>query len=74
MEFFLNDLGIVFHTHRVEYPKLLSAQVLPRPLIDLAYHRLEAMKSRIVDFKLIKNICLNSASETMWKIMDPILM
>jgi hypothetical protein len=54
MEFFLNDLGIVFHTHRVEYPKLLSAQVLPRPLIDLAYHRLEAMKSRIVDFKLIK--------------------
>lgn len=54
MEFFLNDLGIVFHTHRVEYPKLLSAQVLPRPLIDLAYDRLETMKSRIVDFKLIK--------------------
>jgi hypothetical protein len=54
MKYFLNDLGIVFHTHRVEYPKVLSAQVLPRPLLDLAYDRLEAMKSQIADYALIK--------------------
>lgn len=54
MKYFLNDLGIVFHTHRVEYPKVLSAQVLPRPLLDLAYDRLEAIKSQIADYSLIK--------------------
>lgn len=52
IEYFLNDLGIVFHTHRVEYPKLLSAQVLPDELKDLAYHRLEAVKSMVHRFKL----------------------
>ncbi len=54
IEYFLNDLGIVFHTHRVEYPKVLSAQVLPRKLVDLAYHRLEAMKSKIINYEIIK--------------------
>lgn len=54
IEYFLNDLGIVFHTHRVEYPKVLSAQVLPRPLVDLAYDRLEAMKSKILQYDIIK--------------------
>jgi MoaA/NifB/PqqE/SkfB family radical SAM enzyme len=51
IEYFLDDLGIVFHTHRVEYPKVLSAQVLPRPLIDLAYDKLEAVKSKLAGFK-----------------------
>jgi hypothetical protein len=54
IEYFLTDLGIVFHTHRVEYPRVLSAQVLPRPLVDLAYDRLEAMKSRITEYDIIK--------------------
>ena len=52
IEYFLDDIGIVFHSHRVEYPKLLSAQVLPTALKDLAYHRLEAVKSRLHRFKL----------------------
>lgn len=54
MEHFLDDLGIVFHTHRVEYPKLLSAQVLPFDLRDLAIKRLQAVSLRVKDFKLVK--------------------
>lgn len=54
IEYFLDDLGIVFHTHRVEYPKVLSAQVLPRELKELAVERLEAIKSRVEDFKMVK--------------------
>jgi MoaA/NifB/PqqE/SkfB family radical SAM enzyme len=52
IEYFLNDLGIIFHTHRVEYPKLLSAQVLPLPLKKLAIDRLKAIKKRVPFFKL----------------------
>lgn len=54
IEYFLDDIGIVFHSHRVEYPKLLSAQVLPAPLKDLAYDRLEAVKSKLPNYKLCK--------------------
>jgi len=54
IEYFLNDLGIIFHTHRVEYPKLLSAQVLPQDLRDLAVKRLEAISLRVKDFKLVQ--------------------
>jgi len=54
IEYFLDDLGIVFHTHRVEYPKVLSAQVLPRELKDLAVERLENIKSKVKDFKMVK--------------------
>lgn len=54
IEYFLDDLGIVFHTHRVEYPKVLSAQVLPQPLRMLAIARLIDVKDRVKDFKLVK--------------------
>ena len=54
IEYFLNDLGIVFHTHRVEYPKVLSAQVLPQPLRMLAVSRLINIQGKIKDFKLVK--------------------
>jgi hypothetical protein len=54
IEYFLDDLGIVFHTHRVEYPKVLSAQVLPQPLRMLAISRLINIQEKIKDFKLIK--------------------
>lgn len=53
-EYFLDDLGIVFHTHRVEYPKLLSAQVLPHELKNLAVKRLQDLSLRVKDFKLVK--------------------
>jgi len=54
IEYFLDDLGIIFHTHRVEYPKLLSAQVMPPELVQLAVARLEAVKLRVPEFKLVK--------------------
>lgn len=54
IEYFLDDIGIIFHTHRVEYPKLLSAQVLPPELRDLAIERLRAVSTRVKDFKLVK--------------------
>jgi hypothetical protein len=55
IEYFLNDIGIIFHTHRVEYPKLLSAQVLPEALRNLAISRLEQVGLRVKDFKLCKD-------------------
>lgn len=54
IEYFLNDLGIIFHTHRVEYPKVLSAQVLPPKLKALAIQRLQEVSYRVKDFKLVK--------------------
>jgi MoaA/NifB/PqqE/SkfB family radical SAM enzyme len=54
IEYFLDKLEIVFHTHRVAYPKLLSAQVLPKQLKELAVIRLEAIKLRVPEFKMIK--------------------
>ncbi len=54
IEYFLDDLGIVFHTHRVEYPKVLSAQVLPPKLRALAIQRLQDVSYRVKDFKLVK--------------------
>lgn len=53
-EFFLDKLGIVFHTHRVAYPNVLSAQVIPPPLRALAVMRLEALKERVPEFALVK--------------------
>ena len=53
-EFFLDKLGIVFHTHRVAYPKVLSAQVLPKPLKALAIMRLEELKLRVSTFSMVK--------------------
>lgn len=54
IEYFLDDLGIVFHTHRVEYPKVLSAQVLPPKLRALAIQRLQEVSYRVKDFKLVQ--------------------
>ena len=54
IEYFLDDLGIIFHTHRVEYPKVLSAQVLPAKLRALAIQRLQEVSYRVRDFKLVK--------------------
>ena len=55
IEYFLDDLGIIFHTHRVEYPKVLSAQVLPSKLRALAIQRLQEVSYRVKDFKLCKD-------------------
>ena len=54
IEYFLDDIGIVFHSHRVEYPKVLSVQVLPRKLKDTVIDRLKTVSHKIKDFKMIK--------------------
>jgi MoaA/NifB/PqqE/SkfB family radical SAM enzyme len=54
IEYFLDDIGIIFHTHRVSYPKLLSAQVLPKELKSLAIKRLLNAKDRIKKYKMVQ--------------------
>ena len=54
IEYFLDDLGIIFHSHRVEYPKVLSAQCLPNELKDIAIGRLQNISLRVHEFKLVK--------------------
>jgi MoaA/NifB/PqqE/SkfB family radical SAM enzyme len=55
IEHFLEDLGIVFYTNMVNYPNVLSVQVLPQPLKDLAYERLESVKNKLDRFKSLQN-------------------
>lgn len=54
IEYFLDDLEIIFHTHRVEYPNVLSAQVLPKELKELAIERLECVKDKVSNFKYVQ--------------------
>lgn len=53
-EKWLDELGIVFYTHRVAYPNLLSIQVLPPELKTVAIDRLESVKERLDTFKLVQ--------------------
>lgn len=54
IDYFLNDLGIVFYSHRVSYPKCLSAQVLPKELKEEAIKRLNAVSQSLWTFDAIK--------------------
>lgn len=54
IETFLDDLEIVFYTNMVNYPTVLSAQVLPDDLKKLAIDRLVTVQQRLNDFKMIK--------------------
>ena len=50
IDYFINKMGIVFYSHRVSHPNVLSAQVLPRELKELAINRLEAVSLRVPTF------------------------
>ena len=54
IETFLNDLGIVFYTNMVNFPRVLCPQVLPKELKHLAIQRLENVKDKIDSFRLVK--------------------
>lgn len=54
IEYFLNDLGIVFYTNMVKYPDVLSIQVLPNELKALAITKLKAVRELVPEFKLVK--------------------
>ncbi len=54
IDYFLNEMGIVFYSHRVSYPNVLSAQVLPQELKDLAIERLEAVDRALWAFDIMQ--------------------
>ena len=54
IDYFLNKLEIVFYSHRVQYPRALSAQVLPKELKDKVIAKLELMKDKIKEYRLVK--------------------
>ncbi len=54
IDYFLNEMGIVFYSHRVSYSNVLSAQVLPQELKDLAIERLEAVDRALWAFDIMQ--------------------
>jgi MoaA/NifB/PqqE/SkfB family radical SAM enzyme len=54
IELFLDDLGIVFYTNMVNYPNVLSAQVLPGPLKNIAITRLLNVQDKLASFRLVE--------------------
>jgi len=53
IEHFLDKLGIVFYTNMVQYPNVLSAQVLPNKLKEIAISKLQSVKLRVPTFKYV---------------------
>lgn len=54
IKYFLDELGIVFYTNMVNYPKVLCPQVLPQELKAEAIQRLEAVKLEVPNYKYVK--------------------
>ena len=54
IEYFLEEMGIIFYSHRVNYPMALSAQVIPEMLKTKVINELEQMKSKVLDYKLVQ--------------------
>ena len=54
IEHFLDNLGIVFYTNMVQYPNVLSVQVLPAEIKDLVVTKLKAVRELVQNFKLVK--------------------
>jgi MoaA/NifB/PqqE/SkfB family radical SAM enzyme len=50
IDYFINKMNIVFYSHRVSYPSVLSAQVLPQELKNRAITRLLNVKDRVNTF------------------------
>jgi MoaA/NifB/PqqE/SkfB family radical SAM enzyme len=55
VDYFINKMGIIFYSHRVSYPNLLSAQVLPTQLKELAISRLEEVKLKVDSWDMVKS-------------------
>jgi len=47
-------MGIVFYSHRVNYPMALSAQVIPNFLKTIVINNLEQMKHKVLGYSLVK--------------------
>jgi sulfatase maturation enzyme AslB (radical SAM superfamily) len=71
IDYFINSMGIIFYSHRVNYPMALSAQVLPPALKQQVVRKLEMMKTDILEYPLIQeNELLKSV--TLQQIQDNI--
>ena len=55
IDYFINEMNIVFYSHRVSYPNVLSAQVLPQELKDLAIERLTSVEQRL-EFETLEDV------------------
>ena len=55
IEEFLDNLDIFFYTNMVRYPNVLSPQVLPQELKELAIKKLENSKSKIPTYRMMTN-------------------
>jgi sulfatase maturation enzyme AslB (radical SAM superfamily) len=54
IDYFINEMNIVFYSHRVSYPNCLSAQVLPQELKDLAVKRLMEISEKVALFPNVR--------------------
>jgi molybdenum cofactor biosynthesis enzyme MoaA len=54
IEYFLNELEIVFYTNMVQYPTVLSAQVIPKDLKNEAIHRLQTATTRVASYPYVQ--------------------
>jgi len=55
IDYFLNELDIIFYSHRVTYPMALSAQVLPPALKQEVVNKLEIMKTAVLAYPKIQS-------------------
>jgi MoaA/NifB/PqqE/SkfB family radical SAM enzyme len=55
IEYFLKEMEIIFYSHRVNYPRALSAQIVPNELKSKVIEKLEAMKQKVEDYEMVKN-------------------
>ena len=54
IDYFLNEMGIVFYSHRVNYPMALSAQVLPPKLKEQVIENLQNIQKTFRDYPLVR--------------------
>jgi Radical SAM superfamily/Iron-sulfur cluster-binding domain len=69
--YFLNEMGIVFYSHRVNYPNVLSAQCIPKELKLKVIRQLEMLKAEVVDYSIM-NIHSDLLPVTLRQIQDNI--
>ena len=48
-------MGIVFYSHRVNYPRALSAQVIPQPLKEKVIAELQTIQKTFRDYPIVRN-------------------
>ena len=55
IDYFLNKMGIVFYSHRVNYPNVLSAQCVPNELKTQVVEKLQSLKQQVVNYPIMKS-------------------